>query len=80
MTAANRSVIVRFLVTTLVVALCLGMASGRAQEHKPVVVGKDPALDALISADAKMQELTTSASASPRHRSGCRRRASPAIS
>jgi gluconolactonase len=57
MTASNRPAILRFLVTTLVVALCLGMASGRAQEHKSVVVKKDAALDALISPDARLEKI-----------------------
>jgi hypothetical protein len=57
MTASNRPMIVRFLATAVVVALCLGMATGRAQEQKSVVVKKDAALDALISPDAKLEKI-----------------------
>ena len=57
MTTSNRPAIVRFLVASVVVALCLGMAGGRAQEPKSVVVKKDAALDALISPDAKLEKI-----------------------
>ena len=38
MTASNRPATVRFLATAVVVALCLGLANGRAQEQKSVIV------------------------------------------
>jgi gluconolactonase len=57
MTASNRAAIVRFLATAVVVALCLGIANGRAQEQKSVIVKKDAALDALISPDAKLEKI-----------------------
>src|SRR5262245_42743285 len=53
----NRAAIVRSVVVTATVALVLGMANGQAQERKSVVVKKDPALDALISPDARLEKI-----------------------
>jgi gluconolactonase len=46
-----------FCTAALVMGLSAGLAEAQAQGDKPVIVKKDPALDALISPDAKLEKV-----------------------